>query len=104
MTDECTVRIMAGVCKKNTTIHATMNEDMTVSVDIQSDCPMVTKSPIGPIVPWEEVGVPMNQSKVYEWASNNIGHTACPVPCGIVKAIEAAGGLGLKKSPVIEIE
>lgn len=43
MADECTVNVMAGVCRKNTKIHVKQNEDgMTVSITIESDCPMVS--------------------------------------------------------------
>ena len=106
MSDECTVTVMAGVCAKTTKIYVKQNDDMmTVTINIESDCPMVSKNALpADIVPWEEVGAPFNESKVYAWASENIRHTACPVPCCIVKAIEAAGGLGLKKDPSIKIE
>lgn len=105
MSDECTVTVNAGVCGKTTKIFAKNNDDMTVTVTIESDCPMVGKNPVpAGIVSWEEVGAPFNESKVYAWATENIRHTACPVPCSIVKAIEAAGGLGLKKDVSIEVK
>lgn len=105
MTDgESTVKVFAGICAKNTTVHVKMNDDMTVSVTLESDCPMVTKNPLPPISPYEEIATPMNQSAVYKWASENIGHTACPVPCAIIKGIEVASGMALKKNPIIEIE
>lgn len=100
---ECTVTVHAGVCRRTTTIHAKSNDDMTVSVEIESDCPMVSKSPVPAIVPWDEVGTPMNQTVTYKWASENLSHAACPVPCAIVKAVEVAGDLGLKKDVTIEI-
>lgn len=99
----CDVTVNAGVCKMTTKIHAEPTEDMSVKITIESNCPMVSKTPFPVIVPWEEIGVPMNQSVTYKWASENIGHTACPVPCAILKAIEAAGDLGLKKDVTIEV-
>ena len=101
--DECTVKVFAGICAKTSVIHAKMNEDMNVEVTIESDCPMVSKSPVPVVVPWDEVSKPMNESEVYKWASENIGHTACPVPCCIVKAIEAASGMALKKNFTVEM-
>ncbi|MBR2255616.1 MAG: hypothetical protein IJ856_07425 [Candidatus Methanomethylophilaceae archaeon] len=104
MSDECTVKVMAGACKMNTVVKAKMNDDMmSVTVTLESDCPMVMKSPVPVIMPWEEMGRPMNESAVYEWASKNISHTACPVPMCVLKAVEAAGGMGIKRSPEIEI-
>ncbi len=101
-----TAIVKAGVCGKTTRITATPSEDMmTVSVRMESDCPMVSKVPvIENIACYEEVGTPFNESVIYRWASENIRHTACPVPCGVVKCVEAAAGLGLKKPVSIEWE
>lgn len=106
MAGECTVTVKAGVCGKTTKITTKQNDDgMTVLVSIETDCPMVGKNPLPTdIVSWEEVGAPFNESKVYAWATENIRHTACPVPSGIVKSIEVAGGLGLKKDVSFTIE
>lgn len=108
MSDECTVTVMAGVCAMTTKIHAKMNDDMSVTLEIETDCPQIKKGleaePIPVGMPWDEVGVPMIESGIYKWASEHLRHTACPVPCCVIKAIEAAGGLGLKKDPVIKIE
>jgi len=46
----------------------------------------------------------MNETDVYKLASDNIPHAACPVPCGMIKAIEVAGGLGLKRDVTIKVE
>lgn len=101
---ECKVTVEAGVCRRTTVIHAKSNDDMTVSITIESDCPMVSKTPVPDIVPWEEIGLPMNETEVYKWASQNLAHAACPVPCGIIKAVEVAGDLGLKRDVVMRIE
>ncbi len=102
---ECKTTVKAGVCGKTTTIYATPSEDMMfINIRIESDCPMVSKTPIEPIVAWEEVGAPFSESKVYAWASENIRHTACPVPCAVVKSVEAAGDLGLKRPVSIDLE
>ena len=103
MSDECTVKVFAGVCGKTTTVHAKMNEDMNVDITVESDCPMVAKTPVPQVVPWTEISCPMNESVVYKWASENIAHTACPVPCCIIKAVEASSGMALKKNFTIEM-
>lgn len=102
---DCKTTVKAGVCGKTTTIYATPSEDMmTVNIRIESDCPMVAKNPEMSIVAYEEVGAPFNESKVYAWATENIRHTACPVPCAIVKSLEASGDLGLKRNVTIDLE
>ena len=102
---DCKTTVKAGVCGKTTTIYATPTEDMmSVNIRIESDCPMVSKCPELCINAYEEVGAPFNESKVYAWATENIRHTACPVPCAIVKSPEAAGDLGLKRPVSIDLE
>ena len=107
MSDECKVTVDAGVCKFKTVITARANPDTgMVDIDIQSDCANILKMSwsIKPICPYTEVEIPIIESEIYKIASDAIPHTACPVPCGVVKAIEVAGGLGLKRDVSIKIE
>ncbi|MCL1810738.1 MAG: hypothetical protein FWG41_00735 [Methanomassiliicoccaceae archaeon] len=107
MSDECKVTVDAGVCKMKTVIVARGNPDTgMVDISIESDCANILKMSwtLKSICPYTEVEEAMNKSEVYTIASDCIPHTACPVPCGIVKAIEVAGGLGLKRDVTIKIE
>jgi len=107
MSDECKVTVDAGVCRRKTVIIAKANpETGMVELDIQSDCPDVLKMSwsIKPICPYTEVEEDMNKTDVYVLASEVLPHAACPVPCGMIKAVEVAGGLGLKKDVTIKIE
>jgi hypothetical protein len=87
-------------------IIATVSEDMmSVNVVIESDCTMVKKmSPIEGINPYEAIGTPFTESKIYKKAAECLRHTACPVPCGVVKCVEAESGMGLKRNVSIEFE
>ncbi len=87
-------------------IIATASEDMmSVNVVIESNCPMVQKlTPIEGINPYEAIGTPFTESEIYKKAAECLRHTACPVPCGIVKAVEAESGMGLKKPVSITFE
>jgi hypothetical protein len=87
-------------------ITATASDDMmTVNIVIESNCPMVQKlTPIEGISPYEAVGTPFTESEIYKKAAGCLKHTACPVPCGIVKAVEAEAGLGLKRPVSITFE
>jgi hypothetical protein len=98
--------VNAGVCGMTSKIIATASEDMmTVNVVIESNCPMVQKlTPIEGINPYEAIGEPFTESKIYTKAAGCLRHTACPVPCGIVKAVEAESGMGLKKPVSIVFE
>jgi len=107
MSDECKVTVDAGVCKFKTVIFAKSNPDTgMVDLEIQSDCPNVLKMSwgIASVCPYTEVEAEMNKTDVYKRASETLPHAACPVPCGMIKAIEVAGGLGLKRDVTIKIE
>ena len=103
---ECKVTVDAGVCKMITVVNAKTNDDGYVEVDIKSDCPYVLKMSwaIKPVFAFTVVESPMNETEIYELASKNLAHTACPVPSGILKAIEVAGELGIKRDAYIKIE
>jgi hypothetical protein len=107
MSDECKVTVEAGVCKMKTVIIAKPNmETGMVELDIKSDCPHVLKMSwtLQPICPDTEVEAEMNSTERYKNASANVPHAAYLVPCGMIKAIEVAGGLGLKRDVSIKIE
>ncbi len=102
MTD-CKICVDAGVCKMKTLITAKDNGMGLIEIDIKSDCPNVLRMSwkLEPMSPYAEVEAPFDQSSVYKLASDAIPHTACPVPAGIVKALEVAGDLGLKRDSSI---
>jgi len=89
-----------------TTISAKTNKDDMVEVEIHSDCPHVLKMSWGikPVFAFLVVEAPMCETDIYRLASENLAHTACPVPSGILKAIEVAGDLGIKRDAHIKIE
>jgi len=103
---ECKVTVDAGVCKMITAIHAKTNEDGEVVLDIQSDCGNVLRLSWGlkPVFAFCVVEEKMNKTDVYIQSSEEIPHAACPVPSAIIKAIEVAGDLGLKRDVTIKIE
>ena len=95
----CKICVDAGVCKMKTIITAKANE-----LDIKSDCPDVLKMSWGlePISPYAEVESEFYKSEIYKLAQNApLPHTACPVPSAMIKAIEVAGDLGLKRDVTI---
>ncbi len=100
------VNVNAGVCGMTSKVIATASDDMmSVNVVIESNCPMVQKmSPINGINPYEAIGEPFPESGIYKKAAECLRHTACPVPCAIVKSVEAESGMGLKRPVSITFE
>ncbi|MDR2866182.1 MAG: hypothetical protein LBV13_02095 [Methanomassiliicoccaceae archaeon] len=102
------ISINAGICGFTTKVVATLLEDyQTVKfISIESGCPNI-KNMIGKLKEADSINAvgtrpPENilMKKCYEF----IPHPACPVPCGMVKACEAAAGLALKKESWIKFE
>ena len=106
MPKECTVTVDAGVCKMKTVIHAVQQDDMMIRLDIESDCHNILKMSwrIKPVNPYTEVESKICESDIYRWANEVLPHAACPVPCGMIKAIEVAGDLGIKRDVIIKVE
>lgn len=103
MAEECRVCVDAGVCKMKTLITARDNGMGLIEIDIKSDCPNILKMSwkLEPMSPYAEVEAEFSKSSVYKLADEAIPHTACPVPAGIIKALEVAGDLGLKRDSTI---
>ncbi len=46
----------------------------------------------------------MLETDIYKWASETLPHAACPVPCAMIKAVEVASDMGVKRDVEIKIE
>jgi hypothetical protein len=89
-----------------TIIKAKMNEEGYVELDIDSQCPNVLRMSWGlePEFAFCVVEAPMNTTQIYRLASEEIPHAACPVPSAMIKAVEVAGDMGIKRDVSIKIE
>ena len=103
---QCKATVDAGVCKMVTVIDAVMNDDGYVELKIESECPNVLRLSwaLKPEFAFMIVEAPMNTTEIYRIASEELPHAACPVPSGIIKAIEVAGDLGIKRDVHIKME
>lgn len=94
----CKMCVDAGACRMSATITADMDDSFRVVIGIDTNCPNINriKGSLGSVDPFTEIGAGFAGSEVYRWASG-LPHVACPVPCAIVKCVEVAGGLGVRK-------
>lgn len=94
--------IDGGVCRFRTHVTATSDMMGNITLHIETNCPNMPRmiSRLGDINAYEEIAGGYAKSKVFA-AAAELPHVTCPVPTGILKAIEAAGGLGLKRDPSI---
>lgn len=92
-----TVDIDAGVCGHKAFVTATRGEGYKVQLTIESDCPHVQKisEDIDEVDALQQIGLRNGLPSVLEAAYARCAHAACPVPAGLIKAIEVATGLAL---------
>lgn len=96
--------IEAGVCGFKTEVVA--NGDMQkVAVEITSGCPNVQKlaEEIKEVEAIKEVFARIDANTIYHKAAKYCPHPGCPVPAGIIKAVEVCAGFALPKNAEIRI-
>jgi hypothetical protein len=101
-----TAKIHAGICGFRTTAAVGMADDgMHCAVRIDSDCPHVTAmgEELQAVNAFEEIAFSGDLPATFRAAAKHCPHAACPVPAGIIKAIEVAAGLALPADAHIEI-
>ena len=97
--------IDAGICGFHTTCIASRNEDGTIHLDIQSGCKAVLKlaDQFQDVEPMKEVFWRRALPGIYQATPQCLSHPACPVPSGIIKAIEVEAGFALPKDVFIKV-
>ena len=100
-----TLNVDAGVCQFKTVIIAEMDDEMNIVYKIKSACPAVREvaKTLQPVAVFEAIAMPNTDNKVYKMCSE-LQHAACPVPCAMITAAEAAGQLALKQPDSFQFE
>ncbi len=93
------VEINPGACGFLVTILATKVEPKKANIAIQTECEQVNEmaSMITHLTIQDILGSPFAEDRVYQAAKKVIRHASCPVPCGIIKTVEAELGLAVKQ-------
>ena len=99
-----TAVIEAGICGFSTTVR-THTEGRVVVIEIESECEHIRKlgQALREVDPFREImfrgAGPLTLEKAREFCA----HAACPVPTGVLKAIEVEAGLALPKNVTIRV-
>jgi hypothetical protein len=95
--------IESGICGFCTTVR-TKAEGRTVRVELESDCGYVEKlaEQLTEVDPFREISYRGEGPVTLKLAAEHLVHPACPVPAGIIKAIEVEAGLALPKDASIK--
>jgi hypothetical protein len=96
--------IFAGNCGYNTEIEAT-KDGQVVKLNIASECPAMQKmaEELTEVNPYEEVSFRRAMPKIHEAGHKHCTHAACPVPVGIIKAVEIEAKLALPTDVTIKL-
>ncbi|MCU0507697.1 MAG: hypothetical protein MUC34_04710 [Anaerolineae bacterium] len=97
--------IDAGICGFKTTCIATKNADGTIHLAVESGCKAVMKlaEQFENVEPIKEVFWRKSLPGIYQATPQCLSHPACPVPSGILKAIEVEAGFALPKDASIKV-
>lgn len=97
--------IQAGACGFITVVKATAIDKRTVELSIESACPHVQKlaESLKVVDAYKELSCRQGATAIIAAGLQHCTHAACPVPCGIVKAVEVAAGLAVASDVAIHI-
>jgi hypothetical protein len=96
--------ISSGVCGHTTTVEATM-DGKVCKLNITSSCKAIQQlaEELPEVNPMQEISSKRATPKTLEMGLKHCYHAACPVPVGIIKAVEVASRLALPKDVIIKI-
>ncbi|MEA1927755.1 MAG: hypothetical protein U9N73_06075 [Candidatus Auribacterota bacterium] len=97
--------IKPGICGFTTTVEVNKNGMRSCSLTVKSDCSHIQKlgAKLAEIDPFREIDPRGEGPAVFRAAADTLPHPACPVPVGIIKAIEVESGLALPRDVEIKL-
>jgi len=99
-----TVEIFPGNCGFNTEVEATLDRKVC-KLSITSECAAIRKiaEELTEVNPFEEISFRRAMPKIHEAGHKYCTHAACPVPVGIIKAVEVEAKLALPTDVTIKL-
>lgn len=97
--------IYAGICGFSTVVEATMNGKRACKLTITSDCPAVNQlaGELTQVNPLEQISFRRSTPQILQLGMKYCSHAACPVPVGIIKAVEVEAKLALPAEVTIKL-
>jgi len=99
------VKVDAGACGFTVEIVATSEDMQHIKLDIRTDCPNFPEfiKEIKEVNAYDEIEPDSKAGKILNQWPKYLHCSACPVPSGIIKAVEVAAGLALPKDASIKV-
>jgi hypothetical protein len=96
--------IFSGICGFTTTVETEM-EGSHCGLSIESECKAVQRlaEELTQVDPFREITFKGKGPLTLEFAAKHCNHAACPVPVGIIKAVEVEAGLALPADITIKL-
>ncbi len=90
--------IQSGACGFCTTVETTM-DGKACNIHIESQCQAIQRlgKELVQVQPFDEISFRKKMPTILEMGARFCTHAACPVPVGVIKAVEVAAGLALPK-------
>ncbi len=99
------VEVNAGACGFTATIEAISEDCQHATISIKTDCPNFAEYSdlIKEVDAFEEIEPDSKNGKILKLWPDYLHCSACPVPSGIIKAVEVATGLALPKDVTMKV-
>lgn len=92
------VVVNSGVCGYTTKITAEKGKEKKIHLSLETECEMVKEMAEEiQVLDMMAVFTRFLENPVYRSASKHLKHVTCPVPCGVLKAMEAEAGFAVSK-------
>ncbi len=96
------VVVNSGACGFTVTVTAKKGKDKKIHLEIETECEMVKKMAEEiPELDMMSVFTRLFDNPVYRSAAKHLRHVTCPVPGGILKAMEAEAGFAVQRDVTI---
>ena len=99
-----TAEINSGICGFSATVK-TEKEGSKVRLSIESECQAIQNlaAELTEVDPFQEITFRGSGPRSLAMGAKHCFQTACPVPVGIIKAVEIEAGLALPKDATIKL-
>ena len=96
--------ISSGICGHVTMVEATM-DGKTCKLNITSTCKAIQQiaTELPEVTPVQEISAKRAVPQTLQMGLKHCYHAACPVPVGIIKAVEVEAKLALPKDVLIKV-
>ena len=99
-----TAKITSGICGFTANVQA-RSDGRKVKLEIESECAAIQAlaAELSEVDPFQEITFRGEGPRTLKAGARHCYHPACPVPVGIIKAVEVESGLALPAEARIEL-